>query len=344
VATGFDPVTSPVDRLLEWERALLQATTLEAWLAALVVVPDQAVPRDAVSLLLVDPTHELRHLLAGVREQGAATRPLAFVPSLAGLAPHLATLRGAWRGDFHAADHALLLPGTVGAGHIAVLPLRRGSQAVGLYVVGCRDHVPFDGTGTALLDHAADVVTATLDRHADRSRVQRGGLLDPLTGWNSPRYLHLRLLEEVARSQRERGCTSCLVVDADGLELLADEFGHAVADRARVEIAARIESQVRSSDASARLGNDGFVVLLPATDPLRATRLADRILAAVRAQPFELGTGAPRPLTVSIGIAECRPSPVQDRKIAGDQLVADSIAALYRARQAGGDRYARLGP
>lgn len=326
-----------VERLLDWERSLLQAVTLDEWLARVATTPEGAGAR----VLLADATHELRPLVLGSCADDGAVLPVSFVPSLAGLAPDLLALRGAWRGDYHAADHALLFPAASGLQRLLILPLARAGQVVGLYTaVGGAACEPFPGIGPALLDHAADVIVASLDRHLERARVLRGGLVDPLTGWNSPRYLQARLREELARAQRDRGSVACLVADVDRLQALNDELGYGAGDQALQELATRIESQVRASDAAGRLGSDTFAVVLPGTDAAGAAPLAQRVLAAVRAGPIELGGGVARELRVSIGIADCRPPPGQDRKMLADQLVADAIAALHRAKQAGGDRSA----
>lgn len=330
-------MSDPVERLLAWERGLLRAETLDQWLECAAQTPDGA----SAALLLADPTHELRPLLLGSRETSSST-PAAVVQclaSLAGLTPHLLAMHSAWRGDYQAADHALLFPHAAGQRHVAILPLHRAGHVIGLYTAASVDATPFDLLGTALLDHAADVIVASLDRHLDRARVLRGGLTDPLTGWNSPRYLQARLREELARGQREATSVTCLVADVDRLQVLNDELGYAAGDRALQELAARIEAQVRSSDAAARIGSDSFGVVLPATEAVLAVPLAERILAAVRAGPVEVGDRAARELRVSIGIAGCRPQPGHDRKMLADQLVADAVAALHRAKRAGGDRY-----
>jgi len=331
-----------VERLLGWERGLLRAETLDQWLECAALTPDGAAAR----LLLADPTHELRPLLLGTREGSGATPAAAlhFAVSLAGLAPHLLAMRGAWRGEYQAADHALLFPGATGLKRVAILPLHRAGHVIGLYTAGSAGTAPFDSLETGWLDHAADVIVASLDRHLDRARVLRGGLVDPLTGWNSSRYLQARLREELARAQREAGSVSCLVADVDRLQALNDELGYAAGDRALQELAARIESQVRSSDAAARIGSDTFGVVLPATEAALAVPLAERILAAVRASPVETGDGRERELRVSIGIAGCRPQAGQDRKMLADQLIADAVAALHRAKRAGGDRYEMPAP
>jgi diguanylate cyclase (GGDEF)-like protein len=328
-------MSEPVERLLSWERGLLQADSLEQWLERAAAPPGGA---DA-GLLLADATHELRPLVQGSSASSGAPLCVNFVPSLAGLAPHLLAMRSAWCGDYQAADHALLFPGVSGLRHVAILPLCRTGHVVGLFTIASADDPPpCAGLEAWVLDHAADVIVASLDRQLERARVLRGGLVDPLTGWNSQRYLQARLREEVARAQRGRGSVACLVVDVDRLQSVNDELGYGAGDSALRELAARIESQVRASDSAARVGSDAFAVVLPATDAQLALPLASRILAAVRNGPVDTGTGQARDLRVSIGVAACCPQPGQDRKSIADQLVADAMAALYRAKRAGGDR------
>jgi two-component system cell cycle response regulator len=335
-----DMTSATFDRWLAWERGLLRAETLELWLERLTGSPPSGRRDDLAVLLLVDPTHELRHLVMGNHDLRTGSSPVTFVASLAGLAPHLLSLQEAWRGGYRAVDHALLFPGADGLREVMVLPLRRADHLVGLFNVATRDGAPaFDGMDAPLLDNVADLIVAGLDRHLDRARALRGGMVDPLTGWNSPRYVQARLREEIARCQRERGSVACLVVDVDRLQALNDELGQLAGDQALRELAGRIESQVRASDTAAHLGSDGFVVVLPGTDARRAVPLAERILGAVRAAPLEVGAGARRPVRVSIGIAGAQPQLVQDRKAVADQLFADALAALHRAKQAGGDRF-----
>jgi len=333
---GQRTMDEQVSRLLAWERSLLQADSLGQWLERVATAPDGG----CAGLWLADATHELRPLVLGSREPPDAALPVGFVPSLAGLAPQLLAMHGPWRGGFRAADHALLFPGRQELRHVVILPLCRGGRTVGLFVTATAgDPAPFAGLDTALLDHAADVIFASFDRHVERARVLRGGLVDPLTGWNSPRYLQARLREEIARAQREHAAVAYLVADVDRLQLLNDELGYGAGDRALQELAARIESQVRASDAAARVESDSFAIVLPATDAALAAPLAQRILAAVRGGPVDVGGGELRELRVSIGVAGCRPQPAQERKLVADQLVADAVAVLHRAKRSGGDRY-----
>ena len=165
------------------------------------------------------------------------------------------------------------------------------------------------------------------------------GVVDPLTGWNSREYMRARLREEVARSQRSGVQATCLVVDVDGMQAINQTHGISAGDNVLRELSARIESQVRASDAAAHLGSDAFAILLPGTTPQQALPLAGRVLAAVRAAPVHVAPGVSLPVTVSIGIAGTGTLTGDDRKAAANQWLAEAEAALHGAKRAGGDRW-----
>ena len=326
--------------VLDWERALLMADSFAEWLEAAAGPP--GAPQDfvGVSLILADPTDELRHLTAGEGSSPESAVPVTFVDSLESRAPQLGALHIPWSGEYRAADHGLLFRSSLGLTHLLMLPLRRGGRLVGTYSVGSRGTAPgLAEVDAQLLGHVATVLSASVDRLIDRARLLRGSFADPLTGWNSARYLQARLREEVARCQRYGGSVSCLVVDVDRLQQVNDRHGQPAGDLALQEIAGRIESQVRACDAAARIGSDEFGVVLPSTDGPQAVPLARRILAAVSRNPVGLGDGIERPLTVSMGIASMEPARSADRKALADQLVANAIAALHRAKERGGGAY-----
>ena len=63
-----------------------------------------------MSVILLDPQHEIRHLLMSGGERPDEFRHVSFVDSLVGLAPQLAGLHRPWLGPFIGADHHLLFP------------------------------------------------------------------------------------------------------------------------------------------------------------------------------------------------------------------------------------------
>jgi diguanylate cyclase (GGDEF)-like protein len=327
------------DGVLLWAHEMLVAPSLGALAGIAARVPGAADEALVASLVLADPGHELRHLMFG--DGGSPTAGPVFVDSLVGVAPQCAALHAPWSGEYRAADHALLLPDVPGLRHLLMLPLQRGPQLIGVYCIASPAGLPsLAALESDWIAHVAAVLSATLERLFDRARLLRSGMIDPLTGWNSRRFMQARLREEVARSQRFGTPATCLVIDVDRLQQVNERFGLPAGDWALREIVSRIEAQVRSSDSTAHLGGDQFAVLLPATSAALAVPLVERIQTAVRASPVEIAPGVVQSMSVSIGIASAGADAGGNGKAAADQWLADTEGAVYRAKQRGGDCYA----
>jgi diguanylate cyclase (GGDEF)-like protein len=328
------------ERALVWAHEMLVAPSLGAFAAVAAHAPAAPGEDPVVSLVLADPGHELRQLMFGIDEAAVPAAGPVFVDSLVGVAPQCAALHVPWCGEYRVADHALLLPGVAGLRQLVMLPLQRGTQLIGVFCVASRAASPALATLEPFwLAHVAAVVAATLERLFDRARLLRAGMTDPLTGWNSRRFMQARLREEVARSLRFGAEATCLVIDVDRLQRVNERFGQQAGDRALREIVLRIESQVRSSDSTAHLGSDQFAVLLPATSAALAVPVAERIQSAIRAAPIELAPGVTQAMSVSIGIASGAVAAAGDGKAAADQWLAEAEGALHRAKRRGGDCY-----
>jgi diguanylate cyclase (GGDEF)-like protein len=328
------------DHVLAWAHELLIAQSLGEFAGIAARVPEAGDEPLLGALLLADPGHELRHLMYGGDDSPASGAGPVFVESLVGVAPQCAALHAPWSGEYRAADHALLLPGVAGLRHLVMLPLRRGVQLVGVHCVASRGAPPsLAGLESHWIAHVAVVMSATLERLFDRARLLRSGMTDPLTGWNSRRFMQARLREELARCRRHGTTATCLVIDVDQMQGVNERHGQPAGDRALRELGSRIEAQVRSSDSTAHLGSDQFAVLLPWTSAVLAVPLAERIHAAVRAAPVELAPGVVAAMSVSIGIASAAGAAAEHGKAAADQWLAEAEGALYRAKRRGGDCY-----
>jgi two-component system, cell cycle response regulator len=327
-------------RLHERELELMRAEKLADLLKVIVAGLGAAYRLDAVSLVLADPQHEVRHLLQGDGHQPEEFTGVVFCDSLATLAPGFLLQSGRpWLGPYVTADHQLLLPQATGIGSVAILPLARGDRLLGVLVFGSSDDRRFTRHHASDFQaHLAATTAFCLENACNRARVQRAGLTDYLTGWHNKRYLHNRLREELARGQRAQTPVALLMLDLDHFKDVNDTYGHLSGDLAIREVAARVESQIRQSDAAARFGGDEFAVLLPGLGQAGAAQLAERIRTAVTGQPVELADGNERTLTLSIGVASFTPAMGADLKALADQLLAEADAALYRAKSAGRDR------
>jgi diguanylate cyclase (GGDEF)-like protein len=321
---------------------LLEADTLDALLERLTAGLRSSYRLEAATLVIADPDHEIRRLLAphgGPMSQG----DVVFVDSVHGVAPAVAAGRRPWLGKFNRADHALLFPKPAALESVALLPLTRQERLIGCLNFGSRERERFLSVlGTDFLHHLGVIAAFSLESAVNRARLVRSGFTDALTGWHNRRYLQSRLHEELARCRRERTALTCLMIDIDHFKSVNDRFGHLAGDEVLQQLAHCISGEVRGSDVSARYGGEEFVVLLPGTGITAGFVLAERIRAAVADEPFDLPTGSRLPVTVSIGVAEHTPTPEErDLKVVGDRLLALADLALYEAKAGGRNAVAR---
>src|ERR1700678_533937 len=322
------------------ELTLLRADTLAQLLHAIVDGRRESYSLDAVSVVLLDPQHEIRHLLLASGDRPEEFKQIFFVDSLISLAPQLAALHKPWLGPFVGADHHLLFPGAQNLRSAALLPLPRKDLATGALCFGSREPSRFTRHhGTDFLSHLGAVAAVCIENAVNRARLLRAGITDFLTGWHNRRYLQQRLKEELARAQRHAGTMSCLMIDIDRFKSINDGYGHLAGDNALREIAHRVEAQIRSMDTAARFGGDELAILVPDATAAEAARLAERIREVVAGVPFVLTPQIERSLTVSVGVASIAPGRHEtDLKTVADRLLADADSALYRAKALGRNR------
>ncbi len=324
----------------EREMLLLEAANLGALFRVMLNDLRESYRLDAVSVVLCDPDHDIRHLLLASGQAPEAFPGLVFADALRGLAPQYVALRKPWLGRYSRADHSLVLPAAEEIASIAMLPLTHKDKLLGSMNFGSRDEDRFTPThATDFFAHFSSIASFALENVVNRARLLRSGHTDFLTGWHNRRYLQFRLKEELARSSRERTPLVCLMLDIDHFKRINDSHGHGAGDEVLREVAQRIDAQVRASDVAARYGGEEFVILLPGTDSDKAEALAERIRRAVSTAPIIVADGVEVTVTASIGIASAEPpAPGADLKSLGDALIARADVALYRAKSDGRDR------
>jgi diguanylate cyclase (GGDEF)-like protein/PAS domain S-box-containing protein len=172
------------------------------------------------------------------------------------------------------------------------------------------------------------------ERKALEERLRHQAFHDALTSLPN-RVLALDRAEQMlARARRDSMPVAALYIDVDGFKNVNDRFGHAAGDELLRLVAARLASIVREGDTAARLGGDEFVVLLEGSELDAGPELvAERLLEMLR-PPYDMTAEIGRELSVtaSIGIALGRGG-------TADELLRDADVALYRAKDAGRNRY-----
>ncbi len=293
-----------------------------------------------VTVVLCDPDHDIRHLLAAGGQPVESIDGLLLVDALSGMAPQYVALRGPWLGPFAACDHQMLFGGAPAVRSVALIPLIHHGNLMGSINFGSADAERFtSGHASDFLAHLGVIASFCVENAVNRARLLRSGFTDALTGWHNRRYLQVRLNEELARARRDQTALVCLMLDLDHFKRVNDTWGHLAGDAVLQEIANRIDAQVRASDVAARYGGEEFIVLMPDTNVEAGQKLAERIRHAVSSEPVDLGNGETVTITVSVGIAGVNVEAGQNElKSIGESLIARADVALYSAKSAGRDR------
>ncbi|RMI09731.1 GGDEF domain-containing protein [Cellulomonas triticagri] len=151
-----------------------------------------------------------------------------------------------------------------------------------------------------------------------RRRLFSDARTDALTSLNNRRALEERLATAVPGD--------CVVIaDLDHFKCVNDTQGHAAGDLVLEKFGHTLAQHLRMRDYAARYGGEEFVLILPRTETVQAMNM----LRALRTEWNETGVG----VTFSAGIAL-----ITEASPPGSALARADVA-LYRAKQAGRDRF-----
>jgi diguanylate cyclase (GGDEF)-like protein/PAS domain S-box-containing protein len=163
-------------------------------------------------------------------------------------------------------------------------------------------------------------------------------LHDPLTGLPNRDLLYDRLGMALARMPRQEASTVVIFLDLDRFKEVNDAYGHAAGDRLLVAVARRLEGSLRPSDTVCRFGGDEFVVLCEDIAGEEGAMAAAWRVRQALARPFVLDEGQ---VYVEASLGAAVATGARQRP---EQLIHNADAAMYRAKQLGGNRVVVFDP
>jgi diguanylate cyclase (GGDEF)-like protein len=161
--------------------------------------------------------------------------------------------------------------------------------------------------------------------------------VDPLTQVPNQRGFLALLAPWMALARRPGLPTALLLLDLDQFKRVNDSYGHAAADAVLRNVVDACRRQLRDSDAVGRMIGVEFAVLLPRTNLVDATMVAERIRLAISASPVK-AERALIGMTASFGVTTIR---ADDSAVS---LLARAGVALRAAKDAGRDRVEQATP
>ncbi len=162
---------------------------------------------------------------------------------------------------------------------------------------------------------------------------------DPLTDLPNRNLLVSNMASALHRAERrQEGRSAVLFLDLDRFKVINDSLGHAYGDEILRAITERLRRNHLETETVARMGGDGFAILLPVVSAeWKIGQAADKILGLIR-HPFAV-QGTELYVTTSVGISR-----FPDDGFDPDELLKKAEIAMYHAKEHGGDQYQVYAP
>ena len=213
------------------------------------------------------------------------------------------------------------------------VPLSSQDGVIGALVVKSHPaHARYAAADVELLNFVSTQVAAAVQRKQTETRLQHMARHDPLTDLPNRSLLCDRVTTALARARRDRTQLAVLYLDLDTFKQVNDRFGHAAGDSLLQQVARRLVGCVRESDTVGRMGGDEFVVLLGCIQSAHSAAMVAEKIRQALCEPFHVADQA-LSISPSMGIAH-HPEHGADC----EQLIRQADAAMYVAKQAGGNQ------
>jgi two-component system cell cycle response regulator len=173
-------------------------------------------------------------------------------------------------------------------------------------------------------------------RAALRTKAVRDGLIersirDELTGLLNRRELDVQARGAVKLAERHDRPLAFLLADIDHFKQINDRYGHTAGDQVLREVALRLATACRESDAIGRYGGEEFMLILPETSPEDAATTGDKLRRVLSEREIMVGSLG-IPVTTSVGVASW------EQPMTASSLFEAADRALYRAKELGRNR------
>ncbi|MEO5614102.1 MAG: diguanylate cyclase [Cypionkella sp.] len=204
--------------------------------------------------------------------------------------------------------------------------------------LGAHDFVTFGIPAEELALRLVRLLVRKREADAMRASVQDGlrlAMIDSLTGLHNRRYGMAQLAAIADISRRSGQEFAVMVVDLDRFKSVNDRWGHAAGDAVLIEVAERLNRNLRVGDLLARIGGEEFLVALPETSLSEARSIAERLCHAIEESPVRISDFSTLHVTVSIGLATSADAAAPCIKDTLSDLIDRADRALLYAKSAG---------
>jgi diguanylate cyclase (GGDEF)-like protein/putative nucleotidyltransferase with HDIG domain len=210
-----------------------------------------------------------------------------------------------------------------------VCPLFFGDAFIGTLALYHTEANRYTEDHRRLIERVAEQAGAVIHNSIVFEQTQEDSLTDPLTGLPNRRSMFVHLSREMARAERLKGEVAMIVMDIDEFKTINDTYGHHVGDRALREVAAALQTGLRSYDLCVRYAGDEFIVVLAECSRETAEAKRRDLQQRVSKIEFEVRAGKKIQLAISAG-ASVYPAD----GVTYEGLLAEADHSMYRDKAA----------
>ena len=176
------------------------------------------------------------------------------------------------------------------------------------------------------------MLTAVSSERSARKNALFQATHDALTGLPNRRMVLERLQATIDNLSADSSLlTAVLFIDIDRFKWLNDAHGHSAGDQLLIHISRILTQEVRHGDLVGRLSGDEFIIITRTSDRNDASKLANRIIAAIREPLMVAGSKLSHTVSIGISFAHVGDSP--------STLLENADMAMYKAKALGRGRH-----
>lgn len=183
------------------------------------------------------------------------------------------------------------------------------------------------------ISFAANIAAIAIENRNNRIDLEKQAYTDYLTGLNNRRSFIERTEIELYRKERYGREFSLIMFDIDYFKYINDKYGHNTGDSVLKEIANICCSVLREVDIIGRIGGEEFAILLPETDIVQATLVAERLRVSISNGKVFPNPNEEVKFAASFGVTFTK-----DANKSINELLNQADNALYKAKNSGRNR------